>query len=260
MIMRRLIPVFSLLLPLFTVTGVLAEIPTSSPETRPKTAEQVIEQLCANLKKQRSFTVTMDVTYDAVLDSGAKVQYSAYQNVWVQKPDRLRSDYTGDERITRFFYDGKTFTLEDRQRDLYVTKPAPNTLDKALDQVDQKYGITIPMSNLAANDPCADMLASVTQIIFIGNDMVNREPMYHILLVGSDHDYQMWVTQDATPLLRKAIITYKTLPSSPQYTAILSDWNFNPSMPADTFTFQPGPESIGIELIPATDNDDRIGQ
>jgi hypothetical protein len=41
----------------------LAEIPTSSPETRPKTAEQVIEQLCANLKKQSSFTVTMDVTY-----------------------------------------------------------------------------------------------------------------------------------------------------------------------------------------------------
>ena len=254
MIMRRFIPILSLLLPWVAAAGVLAEIPTLAQEIRPKTAEQVIEQLCANLIKQRGFTVNMDVTYDDVLDSGAKVQYSAYQNIWVEKPDRLRSDYTGDERVTRFFYDGKTFTLADLERDLYVTKPAPNTLDEALDQVEQRYGISIPMSNLAANDPCADLMADVKQIIFIGNDMVNREPMYHLLLIGSDRDYQIWVTQDATPLLRKAIITYKTLPGSPQYTAILSDWNFNPSTPADTFTFQPGSESIPIELLPPRDN------
>jgi hypothetical protein len=108
------------------------------------------------------------------------------------------------------------------------------------------------MSNLAANDPCAALMVDVKQIIFIGNDMVNREPMYHLLLLGSDRDYQIWVTQDAPPLLRKAIITYKTLPGSPQ--PILSDWNFNPSTPADTFTFQPGSESIPIELLPARDN------
>jgi len=246
MIMRRFIPILSLLLPWVTAAGVLAEIPTLSQEIRPKTAEQVIEQLCANLTKQRSFTVNMDVTYDDILDSGAKVQYSADQNIWVEKPDRLRSDYTGDERVTRFFYDGKTFTLADLEQDLYVTKPAPNTLDEALDQVEQRYGITIPMSNLAANDPCADLMADVRQIIFIGNNMVNGEQMYHLL--------QIWVTQDATPLLRKAIITYKTLPGSPQYTAILSDWNFKPSTPADTFTFQPGSESIPIELLPPRDN------
>ena len=128
MIMRRFMPILYLLLPWITAAGVLAEIPTLAQEIRPKTAEQVIEQLCANLTKQRSFTVNMDVTYDDVLDSGAKVQYSAYQNIWVEKPDRLRSDYTGDERVTRFFYDCKTFTLADLERDLYVTKPAPNTL------------------------------------------------------------------------------------------------------------------------------------
>ena len=128
MIMRRFIPILSLLLPWVTAAAVLAEIPTLAQEIRPKTAEQVIEQLCANLTKQRSFTVKMDVTYDDILDSGAKVQYSAYQNIWVEKPDRLRSDYTGDERVTRFFYDCKTFTLADLERDLYVTTPAPNTL------------------------------------------------------------------------------------------------------------------------------------
>ncbi len=40
----------------------------------------------------------MDITYDDVLDFGDKIQYSAYQTLSVQKPNRLRSDYVGDER------------------------------------------------------------------------------------------------------------------------------------------------------------------
>ncbi|GEA28078.1 hypothetical protein MiAbW_02650 [Microcystis aeruginosa NIES-4325] len=38
------------------------------------------------------------------------------------------------------------------------------------------------MSNLAANDPCADLMADVEQIIFIGNNMVNGEQTYCLLL------------------------------------------------------------------------------
>jgi hypothetical protein len=75
--------------------------------------------------------------------------------------------------------------------------------------------------------------------------------MYHILLLGEDRDYQMWVTQDQQPLLTKAIITYKTLPGAPQYTVFFSNWNFNPQIPADTFTFKPPEGAIEIEFLPA---------
>ncbi len=211
---------------------------------------QVLDQVCDFLKAQPSFTVTMDVTYDNVLDSGSKVQYSAYQNLWVQKPDRLRSDYVGDQRVTRFFYDGKSFTLQAPQQNYYATKPAPATLDAVLDQVDQKYGITIPMSNLMASDPCADIKADVQRTIFIGNDMVNREELYHILAIGTERDYQMWVTRDEPPLIRKVIITYKTLPSAPQYTTVLSNWNFKPRISEEIFTFSPPANAQKIEFQP----------
>lgn len=75
-----------------------------------------------------------------MLDSGGKVQYSAYQKVWVQKPNRLRSDYVGDLRTTRFYYDGKSFTLYAPNLNYYSTKAAPATLDAVLDQVEDKYG------------------------------------------------------------------------------------------------------------------------
>jgi hypothetical protein len=236
----------------------LAQAPASPPgQTSPPnptdngliSTNEVLDQVCDFLKAQQSFTVTMDVTYDNVLDSGSKVQYSAYQNLWVQKPDRLRSDYVGDQRVTNFFYDGKSFTLQAPQQNYYATKPAPATLDAVLDQVDQNYGITIPMSNLLASDPCADMKADVQRTIFIGNDMVNREEMYHILVIGKQRDYQMWVTQDEPPLMRKAIITYKDLPEAPQYTVLLSNWNFKPRISEETFTFTPPKGAQKIELL-----------
>jgi hypothetical protein len=243
--------------PVFSGTGGLAQTPApaSSPASSPastelRTTDQMVDQICDFLQAQPSFTVNMDVTYDDVLDSGVKVQYSAYQSVWVQKPNRLRSDYVGDERNTRFYYDGQSFTLYDSDLNYYSTKAAPDTLDAVLAQVEEKYGITIPMSNLAASDTCAAIKSNVQRPIFIGVDMVNQIPMYHLLLIGHDRDYQIWVTRDKQPLLRKAIITYKTLPGSPQYTVLLSNWNFNPQIPAETFTFTPSADAIEIEFLP----------
>lgn len=233
--------------------GAVAQTPAAPPAKPPaglRSTTQVIDQLCKFLEAQKSFTVDMDITYDDVLTTGEKVQYSAYQTIWVQKPNRFRSDYVGDQRNTRFYYDGKSFALQSPNLKYYATKPAPATLDAALDQFEQKYGFNVPMSNLAATNTCADMLAGTQKAIFVGVDMVDREPTYHILLTGMEKDYQIWVSQDKQPLLEKAIITYKNLPGSPQYTVYFSDWNFNPKIPANTFTFTPPKDAIKIEFLP----------
>lgn len=239
--------------PVINAPKLLAQTAPATPAQTDKslrTTDQLIDQVCSFLQSQKSFTVDMDVTYDEVLESGNKVQYSAYQKLSVAKPNRLRSDYVGDQRVTNFYYDGTSFTLQSPSLKYYNTKPAPTTLDAVLDQIDEKYGITVPMSNLVASDPCKDFKANVQETLFVGDDMVEREPMYHILLLGNDRDFQMWVTQDEPPLLRKAIITYKNLPDSPQYTVLLSNWNFNPQIPENTFTFTPSKDDIKIEFLP----------
>jgi hypothetical protein len=242
---------------LVSSTSVIAQTPTSAsklPGAGLRSTTQVVDQVCDFLEAQQAFSVDMDITYDDVLTSGEKVQYSAYQKLQVQKPNRLRSDYVGDERITNFYYDGTSFTLESPNTNYYATKAAPATLDAALDQFQQKYGVTLPMSNLAATKTCADMKSDVQRMIFIGVDMVNRVPMYHILLSGKERDYQIWVTKDKQPLLRKTVITYKKLPDAPQYTVYLSNWNFNPQLAADTFTFTPPQDAIKIELLPSIED------
>ncbi len=231
-----------------------AESPPQSPEEQPETIDELVNRTCSFLSDQKSFTVEMDVTYDDVLDSGAKVQYSAYQKVWVTKPNQLRSDYTGDERNTRFYYDGKSFTLLTTDLGLYATKAtAASNIDQLIDNIEEKFGFSLPLANLFVRDPCPVFTTNVQSTVFVGNNMVNRTPAYQVLFTGENRDYQVWFSQDETPLVMKVVITYKTLPGAPQYKAVLSKWNFNPQITADEFTFVPPEGASKIEFLTQED-------
>lgn len=229
-------------------SAVFAQNPASLPQNL-KTTDELLTQVCDFLKAQSSFTVEMDVTYDNVLESGEKVQYSGYQQLWVRKPDKMRSDFTGDERITRFYYDSKSFSLFTPPLNVYATKQAPANLDEFVEQMEDNYGITLPMSNLLLNDPCGGIATERQNAIFIGNNLVNRQETYHLLLIGEERDIQLWISKTEPPLIQKGIINYKDLPSSPQYTVLFSNWNFNPTFTEETFTFTPPEDAVGIQIL-----------
>ena len=247
---------FKTLFALTASLGILGTIPalaqTAPPATNTsaRTTDQLIDQVCDFIQSQTAFSVDMAITYDELLAIGSKVQYSANQQLLVAKPNRVRSDYVGDERTTSFYYDGKNFTLQSPNLGFYSTKPAPATLDGVLDQIESKYGITLPMSNLLASNPCGELKAETRETFFVGNDLVGDEETYHILLQGEDRDFQFWVSQADLPLLKKAIITYKELPAEPQYTVLFSNWNFRPELPANRFSFTPGQDDVKVEFMP----------
>lgn len=250
-------------IPLVGVSQVQAQTAEPSPQSSEenlKTIDQLVNETCSFLRDQKSFTVEMDVTYDNVLDSGAKVQYSAYQALSVNKPNKVRSDYTGDERNTRFYYDGESFTLYTTDLGLYATKPAAPSIDQVVANLEEKYGFTLPMANLLVSDPCPIFTANVQDAVFVGANMVNRTPAYQVLFTGENRDYQVWFSQNEQPLLMKVVITYKTLPGAPQYAAVLSKWDFNPKITADTFTFEPPEDAFGIDFLPKEADSESAGQ
>jgi hypothetical protein len=248
--MLKIISTLTISLGIFGAFPVLAQTPSPQTEATGRTTDQLIDQVCDFIQSQKAFSVDMAITYDEPLEIGSKVQYSANQKLLVAKPNRLRSDYVGDERVTSFYYDGKNFTLQAPNLGFYNTKPAPDTLDGVLDQVDSKYGITLPMSNLFASNPCGYLKAETQSSFFVGNNLVGTEETYQVLLQGEDRDFQMWISQEDQPVLKKAIITYKDLPGDPQYTVVFSNWNFQPELPSNAFTFTPAQDDVMVDFIP----------
>lgn len=248
---RILLPLLTACLTIPTIpTRTVVQTPPESPVFPQEEPEVILKKACDTLSSKQAFTVDVDVTYDNVLDSGDKVQYSAFQQLWVKRPDHLKADYTGDERQTTFYYDGKTFTLLAKKFNLFTTKPAPPTLDAAIAGIEEKYDITIPLSNLLVSNPCKKITPLIRQAAYVGFDLVNRVPSYHFLFIGEDRSFQVWISDDDEPVPQKIVITYKNLPGAPQYTAVLSNWNFNPQISTNTFKFTPPSGARQIEILP----------
>ncbi len=218
-------------------------------ETTDRDPKAILDKFCDFIKQQKNFTVNLNVTYDNILESEAKVQYSALQTVRVQKPGRLQVDYVGDLRNTKFYYNGKTFTFYSVPDNLYATSTALPTIEGTLRQIEETYDLTIPLSNLYVEDPCALVIPEVQNSLYIGLSEVNQTDTHHLLFMESDRNWQIWLTEGDNPVPLKVVITYKDLPQSPQYTAVFSDWNFNPNLPPETFNFQPPKDSHSIEFL-----------
>jgi hypothetical protein len=231
--------------------GTFAQTAPESPITPNEEPEVTLKKACDTLRTKQAFTVDVDITYDNVLESGEKVQYSAFQQLSVKRPNQLRADYTGDERYNSFYYDGKTFSLLQKKTNLYATRPAPATIDAAIAEIEEKYDVTIPLSNLLVSDPCKEITPRIEKSTYVGFNMVNRVPSYHFLFTEKDKDFQVWISDEAEPVPQKIVITYKDLPGAPQYTAILSNWNFKPQIPANTFSFTPPAGTGKIEFLPS---------
>jgi hypothetical protein len=231
-------------------TGMVAPLEAQAPRilssrSTPPPNPTVWLQRAANfLKMQTKFSFETDIQFDNILSSGQKVQYSAFQRFYVQRPNRLRVDYTGDLRATRFFFDGQTMTFQDADGLFYVTRPMAGTIDDAIAAVNQELGFNIPLSNLLARDPYQAIAPTITNIRYLGMGMVNRVPAHHLLYQIGERDVQVWIRDGREPTVQKILINYHQLPGSPQYTAIFSQWNFNPQFSASLFEFRP-PVGVG---------------
>ncbi|MBL1210575.1 DUF2092 domain-containing protein [Geminocystis sp. GBBB08] len=252
----------TLLILTFCVTFSLGLVPKIQAQNNPGTStateetsittEELLNQVCDFLKSQQSLSVEMDITYDNVLTSGAKVQYSGYKKVSVQRPNMVRVDTVADEGNRNFYYDGKSFTLFSPDLKVFATKEAPANIDEMLNTIEEKFGFTIPMFNLFTSNPCAVLDDMVGEPLYIGSNLVNREETDQILIVTKDWDGQLWISQDEPLLVKKAIVTYKNLPHAPQYTVLFSNWNFKPSFAPDTFTFIPAKDDFRVQILPTS--------
>ena len=102
------------------VTGALLLIPpllcaeTTSPRVVDPEADRVMERVCAQLESAPAFSVTADISYDDVLESGLKVQYQRYSELVLDRPDHLLIDGESDKGSRNIVYDGKTLTVFNR--------------------------------------------------------------------------------------------------------------------------------------------------
>lgn len=218
------------------------------PAVEPQ-ADAIVRQAARYLQNATQFTYHIEATMDEIPSSGPRLQSAHSVDIAVRRPDRLRV-VTVDDADTRqsFWYDGKSFTLFNTKLNYYATADASPTIDATLDTMLERFGIIAPLADLVYNDPALPLLEGVESGRYVGLHRVHGERYHHLVFTQEDVDWQLWISAGKIPLPKKVVITYKRVEGSPQYTALLSGWNFEPNLDDAHFIFTApeGAQQIGF--------------
>jgi hypothetical protein len=116
-------------------------------------ADQLLRQMGAYIGSAGEFTFHADVAFDHVLPSGQKLQFSAKEDVALQRPNRLYVEWSGDLGDRQFWYDGTSITLYDSATPFYASAAvALSQIDGMLEQLLTQLDFSPPLTDFLRSD------------------------------------------------------------------------------------------------------------
>jgi hypothetical protein len=212
--------------------------------------ERLVKVTSDYLKSADAFRVKAEVTYEDVLNSGKKLQLSRLAEVMVRRPNRVRAEVLDDRGNRRVYYDGKSLSMHHLDQNVYATVDAPETIDEMIDSLRAKYGIAMPLADLLVSDIDKNFRENAQKGIYVGLHYHQGVKHHHLLLSNQNVDFQVWIEDSARPVPKKIVITYVKEPGQPQFTAILTDWDFAPRLPDLVFDFAPPVDADEVDVLP----------
>ena len=201
-------------------------------------AMAALQKMGAYLRSLTSFQVEAATTDEDVLDDGQRIQYVGEANILARMPDRLRAEVSNDRFERMYLYDGSSFTLFARRLNTYATVPAPPTIGKLAEKLEETYGFSVPLVDLFRWGAPGWSPESITGAMDAGPSAIEGTTCKHYAFQQDDIDWQIWIQRGDHPLPRRLVITTKTDEARPQHTAVYT-WNLAPSFNEATFSFEP---------------------
>ena len=210
-------------------------------------AIEALNKMGAFLRGLKSFRVIGDVTNDDVLQDGQIIQNASKVDLLAAKPNRMRVEVTSDEKHRLFFYDGKNFTVWAQRVNYYATVPAPPTIGQLFADIDEKYGIALPLIDLFKWGTDDDAVKKITSATDIGPTTIEGVTCEQYAFRQEGIDWQIWIQLGDYPLPLKFVIRTLSDEARPQHSDTLT-WNLAPSFNDEAFVFDPPPDAQRILL------------
>ena len=197
-----------------------------TPVVGPRT-DKLLRSMGDYLKTAKQLSFHAEITFDDMLLSGQKIQYSASNDIAVHRPGNVYAESQGDQGNMRFWYDGKKMVLQNESIGVYAEVPVPATIDAAMDHLMEKFGFSPPLVDFIYQDPYNTLIENVESGFYVGLHNVDGIRCHHLAFVQKNIDWQIWIEDGKQMVPRKLVITYHNEPESPQYIAVLSDWDLD---------------------------------
>lgn len=216
-------------------------------------AVRLLKQMGEYIGSAQEFTFHADITFDHVLPSGQKLQFSAVEQVALQRPAGLYVQWDGDLGSRQLWYDSKAVTIYDPTTNFYGAEATPPTIDGMLEKLIHQLDFAPPLADLLYSDPYKSLRGTIQYGFVVGETQINGRICRGLAFVEEHIDWQIWIDTGPQPVPCKLVITYKNDQAFPQFTALFSDWDFAPRIAAATFSpdLPSGAQAISFATVHA---------
>jgi hypothetical protein len=195
-----------------------------------------LKRMGAYLRTLKAFQLKADLVTEDVRTDGQKVQVLRAVDLIARRPDRMFAEVTNDRQRRLFFYDGKNFTLYAPRPNYYATVPAPPTLAKLADQLEDKFNLQLPLVDLFRWGTPEGDVNIIKAAVDLGPSAINGVTCEQYAFRQEGLDWQLWVQRGENPLPCRVVITTLTDEARPQHMATYT-WNLAPSYNDEMFVF-----------------------
>lgn len=212
-------------------------------------ARLLINEMGNYLREAKYLSFSAHVDFDDVLPSGQKISFAAKTEFRLKRPNGIYVDQQAEVGHKRFWFDGQSIHLYEPETGNFAEETLKGNSDKALEFTINQLKFSPPLADFLTSDPAKTLLKSVVKGFVVGPSNVNGIACRHLAFLDRLIDWQIWIEEGKLPLPRKLIITYKTLPNSPQYTATLTDFDLISRLPDNLFNPQISPSAVRLPFL-----------
>lgn len=223
--------------------------PVVAQQTVDDEARSLLERSTSFTAAQQSFAIEAEGVLEAVLGSGQKIQYPHRLRTILQRPNKLYSARIDDLVDQEFFYDGETISVMENDSLLYAQIDAPPTIEGMLDFARDSLDMVAPAGDLLYADALDILMDGVTSGFVVGTAHINGVACDQLAFSKPELDFQLWIEQGDTPLVRRMVITSRDVLSAPQYVVTISDWDLNPEISPERFILTPPEGAMLIDFV-----------
>ena len=222
--------------------------PVMSADGIDSDADRILRSMSTYLGNLSAFSVKGDLSHEIVNLEGQKLLGSSSGIIIVDRPGNLYAHRQGPLADMEIIFDGKTLTLNEKNRNVYTSIDGSGTIDDAFRAISYR-GLDAPAADLLYADSYAGLITDVTKGAYFGTAYVHGKECHHLAFRADKVDWQIWVQTGDTPLPMKYVITSKWVTGAPQYVVQFRDWNTKPQIEAGQFTFTIPEGARNLETI-----------